>query len=125
MPFPYHDRFWREVAEFLKKHQRPGESIVAPDEFIGEFADVHPYAAASVARDSAWVWFVVHKGLFDRIDPGFLAEPKAMGTAVFANEVFVAFTHQAGWRELDVCSRHYSAYLVQLAALRSQSAGEG
>ncbi len=118
----YEDRFWREVAEFLKKHRRPGEAMIAPEEFSGEFAGVHDYAATFGAQAAAtWAWCVVHKGLLDRIDRSFLAEPKFIGVPVFANEVFVVSTHQAGWRNLDVRSRHYSYYLEQLAALRAES----
>ena len=122
MPFPYHDRHWLVVVDFLKRHHEPGESIIAPDEFIEEFPEVLTYAATFAAREKASPWSVIHKGMLDRINRDFLTDSKTAGKPVFANEVFIVFTRKEECPDFNTGSPHYASFLTQLAGLPAQAA---
>lgn len=115
MSFPFHDRCWRDALDFLERHRRPGESILAPDIFWWRFERIHRYANTRLRPGQGYDWAVIHKG-----EIGALAEPFARALpqtmrAVWANEVFVIWARGAALPALDPALDHVKAFHAALA----------
>jgi len=118
MPFPNYDPFWKDAAGFLAENSKEGELIVAPDEFAERFDTICSYMATFIAADATYPWVVAHKGMLQHIDKKFLGNPAAVGRPVFANEVFVIFTHKEGLPDIDADSPHLTSYEELLEAVK-------
>jgi hypothetical protein len=116
--FPVDDDYWRETAQFVAKHCRATERIVAPLEFaegfpqqVTSYPQMHDGTPLSLHQ-----WVVVHKGQLQQLPVGVLRTVRHW-KPVFANPVFVVLTSQLDWIALrdhpDVVSfRHdLRAYL--------------
>lgn len=101
MPFPHHDQYWKNVADFISQKSAPGASLLAPDEFVEVFENVYSYDAPTIDASLAYDWVVIHKGLlYERIDPVFMDTVVMKMPAVFANDVFTVYSGIAGLKAL-------------------------
>jgi FkbM family methyltransferase len=93
------DAYWSDVTEFLQKHLRSGEHLLAPPRFKTEFAhlpiQVSPYYASQGASLELFDWILLHKGMLGKLDRLFLQDAVARYPIVFANEVFVVLAKSA------------------------------
>ncbi|MGB9715441.1 MAG: class I SAM-dependent methyltransferase [Thermodesulfovibrionales bacterium] len=93
------DRYWTDVVEFIKKHLKEGEKLIAPVEFEEKFpAIVYSYSNAIAG---GFQWAIIHKGLMNELDFDILKYVTNKFIPVFANEVFVVFSDR---RELNLVS---------------------
>lgn len=88
MPFPSHDPYWVEVATFLDNHITDEDDIFAPNEFEYRFVHSFPYSTATLLPASGFQWFVIHKGLAEKLPLPFLMAALKHGRPVYANPVF-------------------------------------
>lgn len=89
MPFPSHDSYWVEVAQFLETHINENDDILAPKEFEYRFLHCFPYGAAHSVPVAGFQWMVIHKGQLDRLASSFLLDAVKQLKPVYANPVFV------------------------------------
>jgi hypothetical protein len=85
---------WQQVAAFLGAHVRPHERILAPDHFLGLFAQV---TAPQIRRhwlDRDFDWFVLHVEALIRIDRAVIRDMLANAHPVFANPAFYVFARR-------------------------------
>jgi hypothetical protein len=85
------DPFWVEALHALQDRHSPGDSVVAPNEFLHFFDKIYPlHIRRAMIPNERIDWFLLHKGMPYRVDPTLVEE--AFGLfAHFANEVFVLF----------------------------------
>lgn len=119
MPFPHHDRYWNDAANFLREHHQAGETIIAPDEFVDLFPEVVPYVATFLPPGAAEAWIVVHKGLLENMAHPFLEALAVDGRPVFANDVFVIFVPRPGLPTMAAAT-HVTAFREKLLQLDPQ-----
>jgi FkbM family methyltransferase len=93
------DAYWSDVTEFLQKHLRSGEHLLAPPRLKAELShlpiQVSPYYASQGASLELFDWILVHKGMIGKLDRLFLQDAVARYPIVFANEVFVILAKSA------------------------------
>lgn len=89
MPFPSHDSYWVEVAQFLEAHINENDDILAPKEFEYRLLHCFPYGAAPSVPVAGFQWMVIHKGQLDRLSTSFLLDAVKQLKPVYANPVFV------------------------------------
>ncbi|MBI3435698.1 MAG: class I SAM-dependent methyltransferase [Proteobacteria bacterium] len=118
MSFPEHDPYWRAAADFVRRHARPGETILAPDIFWWRLDSIHRYAHANCMVH--YDWAIIHKGELDRLSRALLAALPAKMTPVFANAVFVIWTTRGTMASLDRKSDHVRALTEQIARGRGR-----
>ena len=115
MSFPYHDRLWSGVADFIAARARPGESILAPDIFWYRLPRIYRYPNTFLHPDADYDWAIVHKG-----ELGFLSrrvlERVVAGRAVFANDVFVIWQREGDCAPLSDDDAHLRTFRERLAA---------
>jgi FkbM family methyltransferase len=91
--FPINDLNWLEVDNFIQSNLEDNDQIVAPSEFTEVLKNCSNYQSNSVATD--FQWFVLHKGIIDKIDDILLQRVLDRMNPVYGNPVFVVFsTHQ-------------------------------
>lgn len=95
MSFPFHDKYWCDVAEFVELHRRPDETILANDLFWWRFSDIYRYANLHLNPRFQYDWVVVHKGELQHFPILFLEHLQQRYTAVLANPVFVVWAIKA------------------------------
>jgi 2-polyprenyl-3-methyl-5-hydroxy-6-metoxy-1,4-benzoquinol methylase len=120
MPFPHHDRFWTETANFISQNSSSDAALLAPDEFVELFSNVYSYAAPTIDPNLKFDWIVIHKGLYDQLDPIFVDFVVSKMPAVLANKVFVVFSNNKRLKPLSVDSVHVVA-LRHILKKRSSS----
>ena len=89
MSFPYHDRFWRDAADFLEARAARRDLILAPDIFWWRFRKIYRYINTRLCPDFEYDWVVLHKGFIDELPALFIIQAFSALTPLFANEVFV------------------------------------
>lgn len=114
MSFPYHDRFWVDSAEFLKRHMRAGETVLAPDIFWWMF-DIHRYAHATPERVQDWT--VIHKGMLAKLRPDYLRAVLKELRPAFANDVFVILTRRPELPDIGHSSLHVAPLVAAVQLL--------
>ena len=88
MSFPYHDRNWNEVADFLEPRLHAGDRILAPDRLWWRLAvPVERWVGPNLDPGRSYDWVVAHKGELPQF--GAFLEALSSMVPVFANEVFV------------------------------------
>jgi len=117
MPFPENDEYWTDALEFLKKHHKAGEAVVAPAEFAEKIPDVRPYASTFAAPTEIPPWAVIHKGMPGDINEEFLIALSKKMEPVFASEVFVIFSTEKRLKTLDWDLPHIISLSENIAQL--------
>ncbi len=118
MSFPHHDRAWSEVADYLERHQRPGERVLAPDRFWWRLSSpVHRWVGVNLVDARRFTWVVVHKGHMQQMPAAFLHQVAAVLRPVHANDVFVVFSSRVDLVTLDGSTNDVRAFEHILAAL--------
>lgn len=99
------DPLWVEALHALQGRHSPGDSLVAPNEFLHFFDKVYPlHIRRAMIPNERIDWFLLHKGMRDQIDPALVEE--ALGVfAHFANEVFALFGRRQD--DLPDAQRHH------------------
>lgn len=118
MVFPLDDPAWMEAATFIQQHRRPAEQIAAPSPFAEQFPDrVCPNTGAFLgASDLAWV--IVQKNELAAIDSASLSWVVTHFHPVFANPVFVIFSHRSDLVPLAAFSTHLRPFWKQWVSLK-------
>jgi SAM-dependent methyltransferase len=119
MSFPHHDRLWTEAAQFVARHCRPDDKILAPDIFHILFARIYRYANTRLLPDMAYDWAVIHKGELGTLSYSFLAALPGSMVPVLANEVFVVWSSRknAAAATLAASTAHLEPYFDAFARL--------
>ncbi|MES2975097.1 MAG: class I SAM-dependent methyltransferase [Pseudomonadota bacterium] len=118
MSFPYHDRFWAPLADFLQKHVRPDDKVLGSDLFWWLFPRLFRYADMRRNPEAHYDWIVIHKGELDQLPVRRLTGLFNTMRVAFANEVFVVLTANTSVEQVDRAADHVRALELQLAALR-------
>jgi hypothetical protein len=85
------DPLWNEALQALQGRHSPGDSLLAPNEFLHFFDNVYPvHIRRAMIPNERIDWFLLQKGMANRVDPALLEEALGL-SAHFANEVFVLF----------------------------------
>jgi FkbM family methyltransferase len=91
--FPISDKNWVEVTEFIIANQYSSDKIVAPSEFKEVLDNSIDYLLVNTSTD--FQWFVLHKGLINRINSSLIHWVINKLKPVHANPVFITFsTHK-------------------------------
>jgi hypothetical protein len=90
LSFPYQDRAWAEVAEFLAGHAAVEELVLAPAPFRQVLA-LRLRQAEQPAAGVEYAWVVLHKGRLEQMPLDFLRALPADHQPVLANAVFVVW----------------------------------
>jgi len=115
MPFPTGDRHWDGVRQYLED-QAPGLArVLAPNEFLEAFPGVCPYSVSDHLPPAAFAYVVIHKGMVQRFNTGFLADVLAHFHPVFADEVFVVLRPEASEDSGALRETDHVKALVELA----------
>jgi hypothetical protein len=90
------DHLWVEALHEISRRYSPGDSLLAPVEFLHFFRTVYPiHIRRSMIPSERIDWFLLHKGMLERVDRSIAEE--ALGLpAHFANEVFALFGQREG-----------------------------
>lgn len=119
MSFPYHDRNWNDVAEFLDPHLTAADRVLAPDPFWWRLpCPIERWVLDNLSDDKTYDWVVMHKGELDQFPRSFLELIATTMRPVFANAVFVVWTaRQTGATVAD--PSHLIAFFEILGTLPS------
>jgi len=110
MAFPSHDKYWVDTTEFVEAHLLDKEALVAPREFGPRFPG-RMVAYYSIRDTEIPVqWAVIHKGMIDQLDQGFLTRIIKAFAPVFANEVFVVFSSRNDIPRVRDSSPHLQSF---------------
>jgi ubiquinone/menaquinone biosynthesis C-methylase UbiE len=101
MSFPYHDKNWTDIADFLDAHYLGSERILANDIFWWRFNRIYRYANLVHNPAAEYDWVVLHKGELQYFPIDFLESVNGLYSAVFANEVFILWTNRADIESLE------------------------
>jgi glycosyltransferase involved in cell wall biosynthesis len=93
VPARLQDRLWYDAADAVRAGLRPGDLVLAHDDFRRVLPNVVNYEARRRTLDARIDHFVLHKGLLADLDPGYLAEAVQLMPR-FANEVFVVLSRE-------------------------------
>jgi SAM-dependent methyltransferase len=118
MSFPYHDRNWNEVADFLEPRLHAGDRILAPDRLWWRLAcPVERWVGPNLDPGRSYDWVVAHKGELPQFPRPFLETVGSMAP-LFANEVFVIWRGSAGSDPVvDESNSHLIAFHEIVAGL--------
>ena len=95
VPARLQDQLWYDTADAVRAALRPGDLVLAHDDFRRVLPNVVNYDIRRRILDVRIDHFVLHKGLLADLDPEYLAEAVLL-TPRFANEVFVVLSHDGG-----------------------------
>jgi len=119
MSFPNYDKYWAKTADFILKHIKNEEDLLAPIEFEEKFpGKIHPYSSRVDVSDFQWA--IVHKGMIEEIDPHVLKHTMEEFVPVFANEVFVVFSSRGELPEFDASSPHIRSFREKISNFREK-----
>lgn len=94
MPHPMPDKYWEAAAAFLEGRVKPGELLLAPNDFLPRFpGTIALHVRKRMIPHERIAHFVFPFGMLDRVDPEFLREAREL-TPVFANSIFVVFSRE-------------------------------
>lgn len=112
VPARLQDRLWHDTVDAVRAVLRPGDLVLAHDDFRRVLPNVVNYEVRRGVLDASIDHFVLHKGLLGDVDPDYLEE--ALGLVPrFANEVFVLLSRRGG--TLPVDQRDHLSSLYQSA----------
>lgn len=118
MSFPYHDRAWVEVGDFLEGRVRPGERVLAPDLFWWRIPrSIDRWVTQNLHDGNSYDWVVVHKGEIAQFPRRFLEHVASTTRPVFANDVFVVWSTDPELDVVDPASPHLLTFVVGVAKL--------
>ena len=113
------DKYWLEVIDYLRSVSVQGSRIAAHEDFKAELPSVVPYRDIGSHEPGFLNGLVIHKSLFEQIDPLFLHEFLSRARPTFANEVFVVLRTEGAalkWRSIHLGSlreiAHWAAHQV-------------
>ncbi|MEY2451813.1 MAG: hypothetical protein QOD92_1387 [Acidimicrobiaceae bacterium] len=109
VPAVLQDQLWYDAADAVRAVMRPGDLVLAHDDFRRVLANVVNYDVRRRMLDTRIDHFVLHKGLLADLDPEYLAEAVQL-TPRFANEVFVVLSRNGGTLPSDQRSHLMSLY---------------
>jgi FkbM family methyltransferase len=92
--FPTNDKNWVEVAEFIIANQHSSDRIAAPSEFKDVLDNSIDYLFVNTSTD--FQWFVLHKGLLNKINNSLIYRVINELKPVHANPVFITFSTHKG-----------------------------
>jgi SAM-dependent methyltransferase len=92
MPFPWHDRSWREVGEFVADAVQPGNCVLAPDAFWWVLGRVERYVPQNLTDDARYDWVVLDTEDMPQLPRPFLERVAARMTPALANDSFVVWS---------------------------------
>jgi hypothetical protein len=94
MPHPMPDKYWEAVATFLEGRVKPGELLLAPNDFLPRFpGTIALHVRKRMIPHERIAHFVLPFGMLDRVDPEFLREASTL-VPVFASSIFVVFSRE-------------------------------
>ncbi|GAB4385006.1 MAG: hypothetical protein Kow00121_49350 [Elainellaceae cyanobacterium] len=108
------DTQWLAVKNFAQQHIKPDERILAPASFKHQLPKFYAYKFTYEIPADQFQWVLIHKGMLNAIDTGFLKQTISLLRPVFANEVFVVFTSRLELPSLDQHSVHWRSFLQQI-----------
>jgi FkbM family methyltransferase len=109
------DFYWKTLTNFIKTHLQEGDRIIAPIEFRRQFPTAFSYSFAHTNESNQFQWVVIHKGMTEKLNPGFLKSVIGAQIPVFANEVFIIFTSHTNIQPLHPNSVHMRPFWQQVA----------
>ena len=112
--FPRDDRVWADVADFLHRHVRSDDLVLAPNNFLYEIRNTVHYFAAGHIPLSKFRLAVIHKRRLAQINPFVLQTVLSSWNPVFVNEMFVVFSRSAE-REMPVAAPEHIQSLMESA----------
>lgn len=115
MSFPWHNQSWRETAEFLSLHTRPGERILAPDAYWWIVSRVERYVPANLTTERVYDWVVLDGDDMPQVPRAFLEHVDTTMTPVFANEQFVVWSADAACPPAPALGTHIAWFPPLLA----------
>jgi len=83
------DRHWLEVIDHLQTVSARGLGVAAHEDFKAILPSVVPYGEIGSHEPEFFQGLVIHKGLYEQIEPSFLQEFLSRAKPTFANEVFI------------------------------------
>jgi ubiquinone/menaquinone biosynthesis C-methylase UbiE len=119
MSFPYHDRNWVEVADFLEPLLQREARVLAPDRFWWRLqSPVQRWVTDNLRPGQSYDWVIVHKGEVGQFSRDFLEGVVKSMVPVFANDVFVVWTRTSrASAVLDAGDPHVKSLLAAVAQL--------
>src|SRR5205823_8984830 len=83
------DKHWLDVIEHLKTVSPRGLGVAAHEDFKAILPSVVPYSEIGSHEPEFFHGLVIHKGLYEQIEPFFLHGFLSRAKPTFANEVFI------------------------------------
>ena len=124
MSFPYNDRFWVDVAAFLRPLAGARDTVLAPDDFWQLFPRIHRYINTRLRPEMDYDWAVIHKGQLCELAPEFARRLVRTMAPVFANEVFVVWSAPPRATPLPQSGRQHVQPLVEAIAAPALDRGD-
>jgi FkbM family methyltransferase len=118
--FPEQDSYWVDAANFVASKRSSAERVLAPALFQQRLEGVCSYSLNLETADR-FDWVVLHKGKLEALRCDLLQSIARRLKPVFANEVFVIFTHQKSIAAIDRNSPHFKSFQADLKAYQKRS----
>jgi len=83
------DKHWLDVIDHLQTVSPRGLGVAAHEDFKAILPSVVPYGEIGSHKPEFFQGLVIHKGLYEQIEPSFLQEFLSRAKPTFANEVFI------------------------------------
>jgi SAM-dependent methyltransferase len=83
------DKHWLDVIDHLRTEFPRGLGVAAHEDFRAILSSVVPYSEIRSYEPEFFHGLVIHKGLYEQIEPFFLQEFLSRAKPTFANEVFI------------------------------------
>jgi len=83
------DKHWLDVSDHLQTVSPRGLGVAAHEDFKAILPSVVPYGEIGSHKPEFFQGLVIHKGLYEQIEPSFLQEFLSRAEPTFANEVFI------------------------------------
>ena len=121
------DTHWLNCLEVLENHDRSGQTIVGPAEMSSHLSSLTAYSGTAELDADQFDVVAIHKGLYEEIDPSFLAKFMTRSCPVYADPVFIVLASDG--ERLSARNPHLGAirdiqrWLVE--TLGPESAGDG
>lgn len=123
--FPFSDHYWKATHEYLKCHVHDGERLLAPREFVSEFAEVDSLYTLHHSAE-AYDWVVLPKKQLEFFSLQFLEQLKSSFSTCFSNSLFICFKKGERSKNSTSYDGNESSSLLweQARQLRSQNLKE-
>jgi len=118
MSFPYHDRNWNAVADFINPQLATTDRVLAPDPFWWRLpSPIERWVSTNLSDDKTYDWVIAHKGELDQFPRRFLEHIATTMRPVFANAVFVIWTSRSAGNTVDPTSSDLIAFFEVVSNL--------